>query len=102
VLLASRTEGMPAVAIEAGISGTPLVGYGLRGIPEVVVDGETGSLVRPGDQPLLASALGRLLDDESARVRMGRSAREWCGERFDIRSVAPKYLRVYEEVATAA
>ena len=102
MLLASKTEGMPGVAIEAGLSGLPLVGYSLRGVPEVVVDGETGCLVPPGDRALLASALGRLLDDESTRERMGRSAREWCRERFDIRLVAPKYLRVYEEVAQAA
>jgi glycosyltransferase involved in cell wall biosynthesis len=102
VLLASKTEGMPAVAIEAGISGLPLVGYSLRGIPEVVVDGETGSLVAPGDRSQLANALGRLLDDRNARARMGRSARRRCRERFDIRLVAPQYLQVYEEVARAA
>lgn len=102
MMLASETEGMPAVAIEAGLSGLPLVGYALRGVPEVVVDGETGSLVPPGDRSLLASALGRLLDDRSTRERMGLSAREWCRMRFDIRLVAPKYLSVYEEVAPAA
>jgi glycosyltransferase involved in cell wall biosynthesis len=102
VLLASRTEGMPAVAIEAGLAGLPLVGYALRGVPEVVVEGETGSLVKPGDRTELADALGRLLDDGSARARMGRSARQRCRERFDIRLVAPKYLQVYEEVARAA
>jgi glycosyltransferase involved in cell wall biosynthesis len=102
VLLASRTEGMPAAAIEAGLSGLPLVGYSLRGVSEVVVDGETGSLVAPGDRSQLATALGRLLDDRSARARMGRSARHRCRERFDIRLVAPQYLHVYEAVARAA
>ena len=102
MLLASTTEGMPAAAIEAGLAGLPVVGYALRGVLEVVVDGETGSLVPSGEQALLASALGRLLDDRNARDRMGRAAREWCRGRFDIRLVAPKYLRVYEEVAPAA
>ena len=48
LLLASRTEGMPASVIEAGLAGLPVIGYALSGVPEVVVDGVTGRLVPPG------------------------------------------------------
>ena len=99
MLVASKTEGMPACAIEAGLFGLPVVGYAVSGVPEVVVSGETGSLVPPGDVVGLAGALGTLLDDEALRQRMGKASPIWCGTRFDIRSVAPQYMRLYEEIA---
>lgn len=102
MLLASRTEGMPASVIEAGAAGLPVVGYALSGVPDVVVDGESGSLVREGDAGALSRALGELLDDEGERTRMGRFARERCRARFDIRAVAPRYLRLYREVSVTA
>ena len=102
MLLASRTEGMPASVIEAGAAGIPVVGYALSGVPDVVVDGESGSLVRAGDARALSRALAELLDDEGERTRMGRLARERCRARFDIRAVAPRYLRLYQDVSLTA
>ena len=99
MLLASKTEGMPACAIEAGLCGLPVVGYAVSGIPEVVISGETGFLVPAGDAVGLAGALARLMDDEALRHKMGEAARVWCRTRFDIRTVAPRYLRLYEEIA---
>jgi glycosyltransferase involved in cell wall biosynthesis len=98
-LVASRTEGMPASVIEAGAAGLPVVGFAVSGIPEVVVDGETGRLVTPGNAPGLSKALADLLDDPDLRASMGARARERCLERFDIDVVAPRYAQVYEEVA---
>jgi glycosyltransferase involved in cell wall biosynthesis len=102
VLLASRTEGMPASLIEAGLAGLPVAAFAISGVPEVVVHGETGVLAPPGDVDALARALAGLLDDDDRRRAMGRAAAERCRERFDIRVVAPKYLGVYEEIARAA
>jgi glycosyltransferase involved in cell wall biosynthesis len=99
LLVASRTEGMPASVIEAGLAGVPVVGYALSGVPEVVLDGVTGRLVPPGGAHALSQALADLLDDPEARRSMGACARVRCAERFDIGVVAPMYRRVYEEVA---
>ena len=55
LLLASKVEGMPGCVIEAGMSGLPVVSYAVAGVPEVVVDGETGYLVDQG-------AIGDLVD----------------------------------------
>jgi len=101
LLMASRTEGMPASVIEAGMAGLPVVGYALSGVPEVVENGVTGRLVSPGDETGLTRALAELLHDPVARRSMGASARQRCSERFDIGVVAPMYRRVYEEVAVA-
>jgi glycosyltransferase involved in cell wall biosynthesis len=96
VLLASRSEGMPACVIEAGLIGLPVVATAVAGVSEVVVDGRTGFLVPPGDQQAMASRILALLEDEAKRASMGQAARQHCLGRFDVRLVAPKYLGLYE------
>ena len=98
LLLASRTEGMPACVIEAGMAGRPVVAYALAGVPEVVVDGQTGLLARPGDADSLTEKLAVVLANEHQRVEMGRAAAERCRTRFDIKAVSGSYLNVYEAV----
>jgi glycosyltransferase involved in cell wall biosynthesis len=98
LVFASRTEGMPASVIEAGMVGTPVAGYAVAGVPEVVVDGATGFLVPPGDLDALAGRVVKLLRDDRLRTAMGESARERCVARFDIHTVAPRYISLYEQV----
>jgi glycosyltransferase involved in cell wall biosynthesis len=101
LLLASRTEGMPGVLIEAGIAGVPVAAYALAGVPEVVDEGRTGLLAPPGDIEALAASTLDLLDDGEARTSMGEAARLYCSERFDIRFIALRYLDLYRELAGA-
>jgi glycosyltransferase involved in cell wall biosynthesis len=101
VLFASRPdgmEGMPAVLIEAGILGVPVAAYDVAGVSEVVADGETGFLVRWGDERGLGGTLVRLLHDPALRASMGQAARRRCLACFDIRAIAPRYAEVYERV----
>ena len=96
VVLASRTEGMPGVLIEAGLSDRPAVAYDVGAVSEVVADGETGVLVTPGDVTALAAALRRVLDDPGA---MGAAARERCLARFEIGVVGERWAEVVGELA---
>lgn len=98
LLLASRTEGMPACLIEAGMMGTPVAAYAIAGVPEVIVDGVTGRLTSPGDTEGLAATLLELLSDPETSRALGAAAREHCRLRFDIREIAPRYLKLYEEL----
>jgi glycosyltransferase involved in cell wall biosynthesis len=102
LLFASRTEGMPASVIEAGMGGLPVAGMALTGVPEVVEDGVTGLLVPPGDHDALRAAVGRLLEDPWLRASMGDAARVRCRDRYGIAAVAAAYRAVYEELAGAA
>jgi len=101
VLLASRIEGMPACLIEGGMAGLPAVAYAIAGIPEIVDDGSTGVLVRPGDVGGLADSVSRLLADPETRKAMGRRARLRCRAHFDVRVIATKYLELWQEILTS-
>lgn len=98
LLLASASEGMPAVVIEAGALGVPVAAYAIDGVPEVVSDGRTGLLAPASDRRQLADRVRRLLRDPGLRAALGREARTWCRSRYDIRDIALKYLEVYRRL----
>ncbi|MFQ5785732.1 MAG: glycosyltransferase family 4 protein [Alphaproteobacteria bacterium] len=60
--------------VEAQATGLPVVAGRVRGVPDVVRDGESGILAPPGDDAAFAAALGRLLDDDALRARLGVGA----------------------------
>jgi glycosyltransferase involved in cell wall biosynthesis len=76
-------EGLPTILCEAAACGLPAVATRHSGIPEAVVDGETGLLVPERDPAALASALSALLGDAPSRERMSRAARALAELRFD-------------------
>ncbi len=79
----SLYEGFSLPAIEAMACGVALVATTGGALPEVVgTDGETGLLVPPDDPGALAAAIGRLLDDDALRTRLGRAGRERVLGRF--------------------
>jgi glycosyltransferase involved in cell wall biosynthesis len=98
MLFASRTEGMPASVIEAGLAGLPVVGVALDGVPEVVEHGVTGLLVAPGDQQALRRAAAGALDDVSLRASLGGAAQARCRQRYGIDTIAKSYRTLYEEL----
>jgi phosphatidylinositol alpha-1,6-mannosyltransferase len=68
-------EGFGTVFLEAGLAGKPSVGTRSGGIPEAILDGETGILVEEGDVQELASAIKRILADANLGLRLGVGAR---------------------------
>jgi glycosyltransferase involved in cell wall biosynthesis len=84
------TDVFPTVILEAMASARPVVSTRLAGIPELVLDGETGILVSPGDPFALADALEQLLRDPELRLRHGRDGRARIEQHFRIENtVAP-------------
>lgn len=100
-VLPSRHEGMPLVLLEAMDAGLPVVATRVIGSEEVVVDGETGLLVRPRDAQALEQALGRLLADPEARRRYGQAGQRRFHERFTAAQMTADTVRVYEQVLRA-
>jgi glycosyltransferase involved in cell wall biosynthesis len=75
LVVPSTYEGMPLVVLEAMEAGLPVVASAVSGIPEVVVDGETGWLVPPEDPERLAAALAEALDRPEEARRRGEAGR---------------------------
>lgn len=97
VLLTSRTEGMPGVLIEAGMSGLPVVSTDVGAVLSIVVDGETGFVVEPSVDAVVAGITAALALPAEKR----ELARAVCIERFDRDSVADRWLRHLEAVCDA-
>ena len=100
-LPSTRPEALPTALIEAAAAGRPAVGTRVGGTPEVVVHGETGLLVAPGDPDALADALAVLLEDAGRARRLGRAARRRAEERFDLARQIERTLALWREVAGA-
>ena len=93
--LPSKLEGFGLVYIEAAYHGVPSIGTRVGGVPDVIVDGETGLLVPVGDVPALAAALARLRDDPALRQRLGAAARTRAYAEFTVEHMTDRYAKVY-------
>jgi glycosyltransferase involved in cell wall biosynthesis len=100
-VLPSKTEGMPAVLIEAGLAGLPAVAFDVGGVAEVVEHQVTGLLARPSDFQGLAQALIALSEDPQRYATMGATSRLHCHQQFDIRQVASKYEELFLKMLNA-
>ncbi len=97
-VLPSLQEGLGIVLIEAGFLGKPAVASNIDGINEVIVDGETGVLVPPGDADALAVAIDALLEDADWAQQLGRQARARMEQIFTLDAMAERAEAVYYEV----
>jgi glycosyltransferase involved in cell wall biosynthesis len=82
--------------LEAMASGTPVIASRVGGLPEVVVDGETGYLVEPGDTGELHARISEVLQNRSLARRLGENARDLVTARFTWDDCARRCLEAYE------
>ena len=95
-VLPSRQEPMGIVNLEAMAAGKAVVASRTGGVPELVIDGETGLLLPPGEPGPLAEALQRMAGDAALRERMGAAGRERVRQ-FTWQAVAGSYRTIYEK-----
>jgi glycosyltransferase involved in cell wall biosynthesis len=89
-------EGFPVVVAEAYAQGVPVVAPGHGSFPEIVTDGQTGVLFRPGDAASLTQAMEQLSDPD-ASIAMGRRAKQRYEDRYGPERNLESLLRVYAE-----
>ena len=93
-----RVEGLGMVLLEAAATGVPVVASRVGGIPEGVVDGQTGLLAPERDVAALHACMATLLDQPDTRRRMGNAARALVEARFDIRRQGERLEDLYDAV----
>ena len=77
-------DGLPQMLMEAMASGRPVISTRLVGIPDLVIDGETGLLVAPNDVEALADAIVRMRDDEALRNRLAEAGLAIVHDKFNL------------------
>jgi len=82
LIVPSTYEGMPLVVLEAMNDGIPVIASAVSGIPEVVIDGETGWLVPPERSAALAAALIEVVSDPKAARDRGEAGRQRLDQQF--------------------
>jgi colanic acid/amylovoran biosynthesis glycosyltransferase len=92
------SEALGVALNEASACGIPVVATRHGGIPEAVLDGDTGFLVPERDDKALAERLDTLLSDRALARRMGRRGREYVCEVFDLRRQTNLLERIYDHV----
>ncbi len=97
-LLPSETESFGLAALEAMSCGVPVIASRVGGVPEVVVDGETGLLAPVGDVAAMAAHVVRLLADAPLRARLGAAARRRAETVFPLEATVERYEALYRRL----
>jgi glycosyltransferase involved in cell wall biosynthesis len=93
----SLNEGLGIAALEAMACGIPVIASAIGGLPEAVIDGVTGRLVKRGDAPALAGAIIALARESEMRAAMGAAGRARALDHFSMQVMARGTLDVYCE-----
>jgi glycosyltransferase involved in cell wall biosynthesis len=96
VVSTSEREGFGLVLAGAMAAGLPVVAPKVGGVPELVVDGETGFLVRPDDRDAFAQRIIELANDPALRARMGAVGRERITAHFTLARYCQEMIQVLE------
>lgn len=99
-VLPSRAEGMPLVVLESMALGVATIATAVAGTPEVIEDGVSGVLVPPSDPAALATALGRLLNDDELRQRLALAGAQRVGSTFTLQAMLEAFAALFERVAS--
>jgi glycosyltransferase involved in cell wall biosynthesis len=94
--MSSATEGLGSAVLEAMACSRPIVATRAGGLPEAVVDQETGLLVPVQDDAALAAAIARLLKDPALRTAFGEAGRARILAEFSVERMVNKTLAVYQ------
>ncbi|WP_431610723.1 glycosyltransferase [Enterobacter hormaechei] len=91
-------EELGMVLLEAAVTGVPVIGTQHGGIPEAIIDEQTGFLVKERDDKQLAERISFLMKDEHKRFEMGKNARIFISEKFNLSKQTIKLEKIYQEL----
>jgi len=98
----SRADNFPLAVLEAMAAGVPVVATRVGGVPELVLDGETGLIVEPENPAGLAEALDSLAADPDRRRELGRRGRERARDDFSPQRMARRTVGLYRDLCASS
>ena len=98
VLASLKREGLPKTVIEAMVYGVPPVVSDTGGSAELLVDGESGIVVQPGDAQAIARAVEELYRDPTRRESMGHAARTRIAEHFNVKQTVEQHHEFFRKI----
>lgn len=100
MVVPSRQDNLPNTAVEAQACGTPVVGFCVGGLPDIVEDGVNGRLVAAFDTEALARAIAWVVEQPQRHGRLSAASRRAAIEKFDPVRIAGAYVDVYRAAAS--
>jgi glycosyltransferase involved in cell wall biosynthesis len=100
--LPSHSEGSPNVVLEAMAAGLPIAATRVGGVPEILVNRETGLLVPARDPEAMAAAIGELLTDSELSQRLGETASTQAHTTYTRESYQRKLVSFYQDTLLAS
>jgi len=97
-VIPSLQDNLPNTVLESLACGTPVVGFAVGGIPDMVRPGLTGLLVPAGDSMALRDAIVRLLNDPASREHMAAECRRIAVEEYSYELQTKRYVALYESL----
>jgi glycosyltransferase involved in cell wall biosynthesis len=94
----AEREGLGVAVLEAMAAGVPVVACRVGGVVDLIEDGVTGLLVRPGDELGLAAAIQRVLTDAALSTRLADRARRVAETEFSVARMVEANLEIYRQV----
>jgi glycosyltransferase involved in cell wall biosynthesis len=101
VVVPSTQDNLPNTVLESMACGTPVVGFDIGGIPDMIRDGITGRVVPARDSAALAAAIRDVLSDEPRRQTMAAACRRIAVEEYSLAATARSYLELYNRLRGA-
>ena len=98
-VIPSLQDNLPSTVLEALACGTPIVGFDVGGIPDMVRPGKTGALAAVGDPGAFAEAIRRLLGDPDTRNRMSVECRRLAIDEYHMDTYVRRYETLYRDLA---
>ncbi len=95
LVLTSRMEGLPNVLIEAQILGVPVAATKVGGVPETMIEDQTGIMVDSGDPQVLADRLFDMASNRDRLQTMGKATRDWAEANFSLEGMIRNTLGFY-------
>jgi len=100
IVAPSRFESFGLVHLEAMMFGKPVIGCNIGGMKEIIEDGVTGLLAKPGDADSLRSLIEELIENSDIRLKLGKNARKSYLEKYTAKKMAEGVIGILEKYST--